>query len=36
MCNLYSLTNGQAAIRDWFRAKRMAPLRHSLPRLVED
>jgi putative SOS response-associated peptidase YedK len=22
MCNLYSLTEGQAAIRDWFRAKR--------------
>jgi hypothetical protein len=21
MCNLYSLTKGQAAIRDWFRAK---------------
>jgi hypothetical protein len=21
MCNLYSLTNGQAAIRDWFRAR---------------
>jgi putative SOS response-associated peptidase YedK len=20
MCNLYSLTKGQAAIRDWFRA----------------
>ena len=20
MCNLYSLTNGQSAIRDWFRA----------------
>jgi hypothetical protein len=22
MCNLYSLTKGQAAIRDWFRAGR--------------
>jgi len=22
MCNLYSLTKGQAAIRDWFRARR--------------
>jgi hypothetical protein len=21
MCNLYSLTKGQAEIRDWFRAK---------------
>ena len=21
MCNLYSLTKGQAAVRDWFRAK---------------
>ena len=21
MCNLYSLTKGQAAIRDWFRAR---------------
>jgi hypothetical protein len=21
MCNLYSLTKGQAAIRDWFRAQ---------------
>jgi putative SOS response-associated peptidase YedK len=21
MCNLYSLTKGRAAIRDWFRAK---------------
>jgi putative SOS response-associated peptidase YedK len=21
MCHLYSLTNGQAAIRDWFRAQ---------------
>jgi hypothetical protein len=21
MCNLYSLTKGQAAVRDWFRAR---------------
>ena len=26
MCNLYSLTKGQAAICDWFRAKRISNL----------
>jgi hypothetical protein len=25
MCNLYSLTKGQAAIRDWFRASNDRP-----------
>jgi hypothetical protein len=25
MCNLYSLTKGQAAIRDWFRARNDRP-----------
>ena len=29
MCNLYSLTKGQAAIRDWFRASNDRTGAHS-------